>query len=282
MTAVLEKVFKEIKLRAVKEYGDSLLLIIVFGSATRIEDFVPELSDVDVLLVVDDDCPLERIRFSEYYSLESVKVSLITMRKSEFEESANIGTPLSHWAKLDSRMLYYSSPNVIKWFESIEPRLTDYTVSVFRRSAVVAYGIAAEYFFMNVWRRVLHHLYHSIRHALRYRSSLELRVVPASNREVKLMAKKLKLHEAVELFEELVRVRARRKASFEVANRAMDRASIILSDLLNVKFPRWLHMHSLLKLLDEVSAISYEIEDDRVRANALVWIKSRGFVRVRL
>lgn len=228
MSIILEKIFKEVKLRVVKEYSNSLLLALVFGSATRIEDFVPELSDVDILLIVDDNYPLERAKSSEYYSLEKVKVSLVTMRKSEFKQLADIGSPLSHWAKFDSKVLYCLSPNVMKWFISIRPRLTDYTINVFKRSAIVAYGIAAEYFFMNVWKRTVHHLYHSIRHALRYKSSLELRTIPISNREITSVGKRLGLHEATELFKELIKARARERVSFEMANEVMERASVIL------------------------------------------------------
>ena len=52
------------------------------------------------------------------------------------------------------------------------PRITEYTVKTLRRSVLVALGLAIESYYVEMPRESASHLYHSVRHLIRYLYSL--------------------------------------------------------------------------------------------------------------
>jgi len=52
------------------------------------------------------------------------------------------------------------------------PRITEYTIKILRRSVLAALGLAIESYYMEMPRKSASHLYHSIRHLIRYLYSL--------------------------------------------------------------------------------------------------------------
>jgi len=85
-----------------------------------------------------------------------------------------------------------------------EVKITDITRKVLRRSAVVALGLAIEKYLQGSYLRSVSHLYHSVRHLIRYKFSLRGRAenFPISDREVLEKAENLK-----EVFLKLVKMR---------------------------------------------------------------------------
>jgi hypothetical protein len=52
------------------------------------------------------------------------------------------------------------------------PRITEYTRRILRRSVLTALGLAIESYYIDMPRESASHLYHSIRHLIRYLYSL--------------------------------------------------------------------------------------------------------------
>ncbi|RLE91517.1 MAG: hypothetical protein DRN04_12600 [Thermoprotei archaeon] len=275
----LKALFDKIVHCVLKSYGERVLAIIVFGSATRPRDFVWGLSDIDVLLVMND--KIDESGRSIEESVDGFKVSMVVFEKGEVEEAAVAGSPLVHWIKKDSIVLYYSSEKVLDWLNSLSPRITSYTLEVFRRSSVVAYGIAADYYFQRNGRRVVHHLYHSLRHALRYRSARELNNIPVSNEEVYAAAEKLCGREVLEVFRELVGLRRGKRVEIGVADRLLEEVSRVIGGIVELKFPRWIYVKYLLKNIGDPAIVSYGIEKNVVRVVAfLIARRKRKYIRV--
>ena len=275
----LKALFDKIVHYVLKRYEGKVLAIIVFGSATRPRDFVWGLSDIDVLLVMKDKIDVSERSIEE--SMNSVKVSIVALEKSEVEEAAVAGSPLAHWIKRDSIVLHCSSEKVLNWLNSLNPRITSYTLEVFRRSSVVAYGIAADYFFQGNGRRAVHHLYHSLRHALRYRSAKDLNNIPVSNEEVCVVAEKLCGREVLKVFKELVGLRRGERVEIGVADRLLEEVSRVIGGIVELKFPRWIYVKYLLKNIGDPAIVSYEIEKNVVRVVAfLIARRKRKYVRV--
>lgn len=275
----LKALFDKIVHYVLKKYGEKVLAIIVFGSATRPRDFVWGLSDIDVLLVVRD--KIDESRRSIEKSVDGFKVSIVVFEKGEVEEAAVAGSPLVHWIKKDSIVLYYLSEKVLDWLDSLSPRITSYTLEVFRRSSIVAYGIAADYYFQGNGRRVVHHLYHSLRHALRYRSAKDLNTIPVSDEEICAVAEKLHSRKVLEVFKELVEFRRGGKVEIDIADSLLEEVSRVIGGILEFKFPRWIYVKFLLNNIGDPALVSYEVERNIVRVVAfLIARRKRKYVRV--
>jgi predicted nucleotidyltransferase len=144
--------------------SEDVCSIVVFGSATRPLDFVPGVSDVDVLVLV------REIHERRVYDLDfmgtRVHVSLFT--PEELNQMFEKGSPLGFMFKYSVVLLDRGCLSMIR----SRPRITEYTVKILRRSVLVALGLAIESYYMEMPRESTSHLYHSIRHLIRYLYSL--------------------------------------------------------------------------------------------------------------
>lgn len=172
------------------------LSIIVFGSASRPEDFVVGVSDVDVLALVDRK---PRRRLYDFDALES-RVEVTVQTVDEYRRAVELGDPLAFMARR----------GVVLWGRSLddlslgEPKVTEHTLRVLRRSALASLGLAIESFFLFDGARALTYLYHSVRHVIRHGAALQ-GYFPISDREV-LEASSGR---ARELYEALINARRR-------------------------------------------------------------------------
>ncbi|RLG50639.1 MAG: hypothetical protein DRN96_07190 [Thermoproteota archaeon] len=199
--------------------------VAVFGSATRPEDYVRGVSDVDVLVV-----SWVKLSFRERLRLEGeCRCSLVQLTPGELGDVFELGHPLAFLLYRDSLVLYDSG--VLK--RAIrEPEVTEYTLEVLKRSAVVAYCLSLERYFHGEYVRAVSHSYHALRHAVRW---LSLRMglgFPASDREVADAA-----HEARSTFLMLRQLR-RRKVSRGECKLALDAASSAIEELTGGRLPR--------------------------------------------
>jgi len=138
--------------------------VIIFGSAARPSDFVPGVSDVDVLVLVRE-IPERRVYDLDFMGTR-VHVSLFT--PEELNQVIEKGSPLGFMFKYSVILLDRGCLFMIK----SRPRITDYTVEILRKSVLVALGMAIESYYMDMPRESTTHLYHSIRHLIRYLYSL--------------------------------------------------------------------------------------------------------------
>ena len=161
----LDRVVRELEgvLPVIEKLG-GVRAVVVFGSAVRPEDFVPGVSDVDVLVIASR--PGKRYcRFEILGSEVNVKIATAEEVRALFE----LGDPLAFMLYKSSRVLRDDGV-----FESIfrAPRVTEHTSKVLRTSIFAALGLALEAYFWSEFRRALSHACHSLRHLARYEASL--------------------------------------------------------------------------------------------------------------
>jgi len=196
-TEYLKDLYEEL-LKPLVGRGDfkEALSIIVFGSASRPEDFVVGVSDVDVLVLVSEKPQRRHLSFEALGS----RVDVVVLAVGEFKELVELGDPLAFMAER----------GLVLWGSRLDelllakPRVTERTHRCLRRSALAALGLAVESYLASEEGRALTHLYHAVRHLIRYEASLQ-GLFPVSDREV-LEASK---GEVGELYWRLVEARRR-------------------------------------------------------------------------
>jgi len=150
--------------------------VIVFGSAARPEDFVPGLSDVDVLIISEGEPKRRR------YCLELLghRFEVSVLKLEEVLKAFEEGDPLAHML---SRGIFAYDDGVSRLLPR-SARVTARTAAALRRSAVVALGLAVESYFAGDLRKSASHLYHSLRHLVRHLSAARGAPLPISDSEV--------------------------------------------------------------------------------------------------
>jgi len=224
---VLERVYEALRglPRAMEGFAD-VRSVVVFGSAARPEDFVEGVSDVDVLVLAAGE-PRERHCTLELG--EGLRVEVVVLKPEELVKLAEEGDPLAFMVK---RGVVIADDGTFASLR-LEPRVTERTVSVLRRSAVVALGLALENLLRGDPLRAVHHAYHAVRHAVRYRAALERGCVPISDREVSEAG-----GGAAEAFNALASLRRGKRVDRLGAERALQLAAETVAALLGLKAPK--------------------------------------------
>jgi len=158
--------------------SEDVCSVIVFGSAARPSDFVLGVSDVDVLVLVKK-APKRRV-----YNLDfmDTKVHIELFTPEELDQVIERGSPLGFMLKHSVVLLDRGCLSMVR----SRPRITEYTVKTLRRSILVALGLAIEHYYLEMLRESASHLYHSIRHLIRYLYSLsgDVEGFPVSDEEL--------------------------------------------------------------------------------------------------
>ena len=144
--------------------SEDVCSIVVFGSAARPSDFVPGVSDIDVLVLVKR-AP-ERSVYNLNFMDTRVHVELFT--PEELDQMIERGSPLGFMLKYSVVLLDRGCLSMVR----SRPRITEYTMKTLRRSILAALGLAIEHYYLEMLRESASHLYHSIRHLIRYLYSL--------------------------------------------------------------------------------------------------------------
>jgi predicted nucleotidyltransferase len=144
--------------------SEDVCSIVVFGSAARPSDFVPGVSDIDVLVLVKR-APERRV-YNLNFMDTRVHVELFT--PEELDQMIERGSPLGFMLKHSVVLLDRGCLSMVR----SRPRITEYTVKTLRRSILAALGLAVEHYYLEMLRESASHLYHSIRHLIRYLYSL--------------------------------------------------------------------------------------------------------------
>ena len=224
---VLEQVYEALRElpKALKGLED-VKSVVVFGSAARPEDFVEGTSDVDVLVLVAGE-PRER-----HYTLElggGLRAEVVVLKAEELARLSKEGDPLAFMVK---RCVVLADDGAFASLR-LEPRVTERTVSALRRSAVVALGLALENLLRRDPLRAVHHAYHAVRHAVRYRAALERGYVPISDREVSEAG-----GSASEAFNLLTSARRSKRVDRKIAECVLQLATETVAALLGLKAPK--------------------------------------------
>lgn len=193
--------------------------VIVFGSAARPEDFVPGVSDIDVLVVVGREPKRRSIELSES------SISISAYRLDEIIEMCERGDPLIFMLRY-SRVIYDDGSNILS---TLKPRITDYTLRILRRSVFAALGLALQKYFYRDYRHAVSHTYHAARHLIRYLVALsrDPSRFPVSDREV-IEASPDSVREFVK---RLIELRRREVSEEETRESIIETFNIVISTL---------------------------------------------------
>jgi predicted nucleotidyltransferase len=137
--------------------------IVVYGSAARPSNFVLGVSDVDVLVLVKK-APKRCV-----YNLDmNTRVYVELFIPEELDQVIERGSPLGFMLKYSVVLLDRGCSSMV----GSRPRITEYTMKTLRRSILAALGLVIEHYYLEMLRESASHLYHSIRHLIRYLYSL--------------------------------------------------------------------------------------------------------------
>lgn len=221
----LKKVYGTIREVLMNQHGfKDVCSVIIFGSAARPEDFVIGVSDVDVLVLTVDEPETRRYGFTVY----DLRVDVTVFSMDEFNRLVEHGHPLVFMLKYSS-VIY--DAGCFKHVLELKPTVTEYTKQVLRRSIFAALGLALEsYYVLKNYRKAVSHLYHSIRHMIRYKA-LSRGVFPISDREVYEYCKS----SLRDMYMALSNARRRERFREDELKELINKAIILIGKELNIK-----------------------------------------------
>jgi predicted nucleotidyltransferase len=152
--------------------GDNVLGIIVFGSASRLEDFSP-LSDVNVAIITRDKISLEeRVLIAEELGQD---VSTLILTIDELKKLLEDGEFLAHELLGDSKLIYADE----SLYEVInkKPPITTRTLEYLEKNALACLNISLENYFTGRFHDSLNYAYRSLRSAVRLLCTSENRLL---------------------------------------------------------------------------------------------------------
>ena len=117
----------------------NVVSIIVFGSAARPKDFIPEVSDVDILILTKETPSRRRYDFT----ILNTEIHATTYTLEEFKKLVEFGEPLAFMLKY--RVVLYGDDieDLLK-----ELKITSRTKSILRRSIFAALGLSLENYYI--------------------------------------------------------------------------------------------------------------------------------------
>jgi predicted nucleotidyltransferase len=204
--------------------SEDICSVIVFGSAARPSDFVPGVSDVDVLVLVRRD-PRRRIYDLDFMGTE-IHVQLFT--PEELDKMVGEGSLLGFMLKYSVVLLDRGCLSMVR----SRPRVTELTVKSLRRSTLAALGLAIESFYLGMLKESTSHLYHSIRHLIRYLYTLsgDLEGFPVSDEELLIRSPE----DLRSFFRKLIEMR-RKEISTDELREAIEEAIDVVARKLGLK-----------------------------------------------
>jgi len=126
------------------------------------------------------------------------------LTKEQLAELSIEGYPLAYYIIEDGRVIYGD----VKVIEDLNFRVTEKTLDILKKSSIAALGLGVESYLMGMYNDSASHLYHAIRHAVRWRAAENKGRIPISNVEIYNSIKELELGEIIgKTFMELVEAR---------------------------------------------------------------------------
>jgi len=198
----LQIVYDLVRSRLLARFGENIIAIIAYGSVTRPDDFAGNVSDVDVAVITKEIIPA-RDRLDLFLDL-SFHVDAVFLTKEQLAELSIEGYPLAYYIIEDGRVIYGD----VKVIEDLNFRVTEKTLDILKKSSIAALGLGVESYLMGMYNDSASHLYHAIRHAVRWRAAENKGRIPISNVEIYNSIKELELGEIIgKTFMELVEAR---------------------------------------------------------------------------
>lgn len=221
-----------------ENFRDIVHSIIVYGSASRPNDFSPCVSDVDLLVIVSRKPSYGRV-IKILDKIKDVKISPLFLTVDEVKKVVQSGHLLGYLLYYDSKV-FYDDGTFKRIREEHTPVINEYTKQVLFKSAFVALALAVEDYFKGSFIEATSHLYHSLRHAIRLKTLEEFNYIPISDNDNLEAIRKLRLPLVVEnCFKRLINIRKRGEASQWLMRTLINATLRSLSSIFNFNFSDW-------------------------------------------
>jgi len=186
----LGKRLGEILERCKRQLGGTLLCLVVYGSASRPEDYIAGLSDIDIVAICSSKPKVEeRVKMFEGLA---TRVNALFLTPKEYRKLAKEGALIAHLMVKDSKVLYGHD-----FFEELikeePPRVTASTLDYLRRAALSALALGLEDYLTGRYGDLCLHLHKSFKHLVRGICLARRSFMPPSDREIKDAVKELGL-----------------------------------------------------------------------------------------
>ena len=206
----MQMIYDIVRNRLLARFGENIVAIIAYGSVTRPDDFAGNVSDVDIAVITKERVPA-RERLDLFSDLE-FHVDAVFLTREQLIELSEEGYPLAYYIIEDGRVIY-GNRSII---EELNFKVTEKTLDVLKKSSIAALGLGIESYLLGMYNDSVSHLYHAVRHAVRWRTAESKGRIPVSNVEVYNSIRELELGDKVgQTFAELVEARRSGLDSFK-------------------------------------------------------------------
>ena len=199
--------------------------------------------------------------------MSDVRINPVFITFQDYRKLCRIGHPLAYWIVHDSKVIYDSG--LFKEM-AIEPVVNSYTLEYLSRSALVAMALAAEDYVAGRLIEAVNHMYHAVRHAVRWAAGSKWLRLPASNAEVLDAVEKLHTPSIVRAcFLRLINIRKRGATTSWEARTQINASLRAIAEIFKVEFTDWAITEARLKgLLRRGSLVKLSLKKDDGR---LTW-----------
>ncbi|MCY0859269.1 MAG: hypothetical protein OWQ54_02440 [Sulfolobaceae archaeon] len=178
---------------SLNQYCNRVKYLAYFGSFTRPEDYVPDISDINVVAISDDKSLL--------LEMASEGCSPIVLTENSLKDMCDKGDPICYYIMYDSRTVCGSLPAYIRF------NFTQLTCERLRDSVIPLILNGIQSFFRYDELSTINNLYRALRALIRWRSCEVQKSIPLSDKDVIKACEGLSLSEICEKFRDISRLR---------------------------------------------------------------------------
>jgi len=257
-----------------RKLGPALKSLVLFGSATRPEDYMVGLSDVNVAVLLEGSVSVEELVDIE----DSYKISVEPLTPAILQDLASRGAILAFYLKYDSKALL-DDGTFSAFLEDVPVRPTKETYDDLEKISLFCLETSIEKYFEGKYHRTFYYLYKSLKNALVLQGLAERGVFTVKNE--KLM-EGFERSKEKSLFKSLVLSCKQLACDKQLAWKVVDQVIDALSSLLSKEIPRFSNV--IAALSSKYKNPTPELVALRFRGGSAVWIvelaHEGGFARV--
>ncbi|GEM_PF-3186980 len=164
--------------------GSGLHSVAVVGEASRPDDYVDGLSDVDVIAIVDSrPGPAERYELLRRLSATGLRLSVSYLRPGDLADLLRSGHPLG-WQVARDSLILYDDGTLAGLLREVGVTLNERTAEALLRASLSALCIAAESYLRGYLSESAYWLHRSLRQAAQRLCLIKLGDIPRSDAEI--------------------------------------------------------------------------------------------------
>jgi len=258
-----------------EELKHDLYSVIVIGSISRPSEYVDGLSDTD-MIVISARRPSTAERYRILENLSGFRVNLFFLKPEDVIKIIKSGYPLAWRLFYDSKTLY-DNGTLERILKNTQPVINECTISVLKKSSLVALSVAVENYFIGYFTEGINWLHKSLKYGAQWLLAHN-GLIPTSDAEIIELLKSVEVPPLViSCFEKLVFVRKRKRISNLMLRPLINTTVRALCLIYDVKGSDWTMVEMKMRemMVDGVlTKISAVLEENKLKWN--VWILRRG------